>query len=471
MEQLTNMEYRDVIEDLKSRELEILEFKSSFHKDEIGRTMAAFSTKRGGKIYLGINEKREPIGIICGKNLFDKIQEVARVVYPPAIISIESAQHDKQRKIVRINVKRGYGGVYSYKNVSYERRGGINHPLKPEEVTSIDIKRKKFCFDELGAFSTHRPALIGDISENKVKSFLEFVKGKELEYVDLKQFLINYDLMSNDSQVKNAAIMFFGKNPLEFLPHCKVSISKFPSDEVTENFVKKEFSGDIMEIIKDTFLEIERSVTVFSSIKEYQRIDIPEYPIDALREGIVNSIAHRDYFIDSSEIFIKIFKSRIEITNPGGFPYKNCTFEEIEKSGLSIRRNPVLAKLLEDMKLMEQEGRGIRMIKELTKKHGLSKPKIETTTNTFKITFYGVGDKPKNILKSPFHRVTDLGGLNDNQIKLLRRLKKNQSITSKEYSKIFSLSERTAQRHLKQLFELNILKLKTSVKNKKIYFL
>jgi len=452
------MEYNQLLEELKNFESEVVECKESFREDDFGKTMAAFSTKKGGKIFLGVNNNREPVGIIFNQNIKDRISQVARVCEPTVCIDISQVRHDKEKCVVCVRVEKGNGSIYCYKKIPYERREGINHPLSPDEVLEIQKQRKRIYFDSMPSRGEHRPGLISDIDESKVKSYLNRIKGMIREPFNLKQFLINEELLINgSSKIKNVAILLFGKNPSQFIPQNKISVSIFTGDEITNEFIKTEIEGTIEEIFRKTFIEIGRNIKNYSFIRETERIDVPEYPPEAIREVIINSLVHRDYFVDNIETFIKIFKNRIEITNPGGFPFGGYTWEEVEKSGLSIRRNPLIAEFLEKIHLMEKEGHGIKRIKTVLKEHGLPEPKIETTPNTFKVILYGVGDDVKRILSSPFRTVLDSSKLNNRQLKLLSYIKENPGVSRNDCCKELGLAPRTTSRDLKELVQKNFL--------------
>lgn len=449
-----------MLEDLRNLENDKLECKTSFRREDIGRTMASFSTNEGGRIYLGVTPKKEMVGIIWNQKIKDNICETARNCLPPVSPSIKEVKHEKERYIVCIKIPKGNGQVYTHGKIPYQRREGINHPLSMEEVKEIQKKRKQLHFDESPARNIERPGLINDLDINKIREYFENANKKVPAEIDMKQFLINNELSINNSgRVINAAIMLFGKDSSKFIPQHRVSISVFPQEtEISGGFIKKEIRGTTPEIIKGSFVEVQRNIRNFSFIRGLQRIDVPEYPPEAIREVITNAVVHCDYFIDNTEIFIKIFKDRIEIINSGGFPFAGHSWEEIELSGLSIRRNPILAKFLERLGLMEQEGHGIKRIKKWLKEHGLHEPKIETTENTFKITFFGVGTDLGKIIDSPFGRLLDERSLNSRQIKILGYIKKNPSSNRNECSEILEISERTTSRDLKELVDKGFLR-------------
>lgn len=456
------MDYKDILSDLRNLEKQKVELKSSFSDwDDIGKIIAAFSTKEGGRIYVGVDNTGVPIGTPCGKDMRDRLMVLARTVNPSAIITTHIISHDVQKDLhlCCIEVLKGTG-VYSYKNVPLQRRDGINHPLTSEEVFEIQKIAKKVYFDDLPAVSDERPALITDIDESKVRKFLQQIKGIE-ERVDLRRFLQNQGLLwEGSAQVKNAAVMLFGKDLEKFIPQVKVSIAEFSSTEVTENFIKTEIQDDLITLWQRVIFEIEKRTPVYSFVKGFSRVDVPEYPPEAIREAIANAIVHRDYFDHNTEIFIKIFKDRLEILNPGGFPFQGYTWEEIEKSGASVRRNQIIANFFERYKLMEQEGRGLSRIKQAAKQHGLLEPKIEVTPKFFKITFYNAQKTPTVLQESPYRTVRDAEGLNDRQLRALELIKLNNItlLNRSTYMRLLSVNEKTASRDLQDFDSRGLMK-------------
>jgi ATP-dependent DNA helicase RecG len=452
------MDYHQLLEDIKNREKDTAEFKKSFGDiNSIGRSIAGFSTEKGGKIYIGVDDMGCPIGTTCKKNIKDRLITLARTINPIATISVDLVKHDSEKDyyIVIVNVEKGRA-VYSYKGVPYQRRGAVNHPLTTDEVFELQKNIKKIYFDEFPATCEERPAIILDIDEMKVKEFLSSVKNIKEEKFDLKRFTHSHNLFINgDMKIKNVAIMIFGKNVRKFIPQSKISICEFPSEKITDDFIKTEIEGDLITILKRTMFDIKKRMNIHSFIRGFQRIDIPEYPEEALKEAITNAVIHRDYFDDNTEISIKIFKDRIEILNPAKFPFHDWTWKEIEKTGSSVRRNPRCAEFFESMNLMEKEGTGLGRIKQKISEHGLPNPKIEVGEKTFKITFYNQRKQPKKLLNSPYKILRDATDLNERQTKFLENIQKYKvkSINRSEYMKLFNIHEKTASRDLNDLVQ------------------
>jgi len=473
------MQYKELLEEIKNPEREVCELKSSFSEwEDIAKTIASFSTKRGGKIFVGIDRKGCPVGTTCSNEIGGRLQTLANnEIKPSAVLTIEKITHDPEKEsvIVCINITKG-NGVYSYKGVHYERRGDTNHALTSEEIFELQKDIKKLYFDELPCYSEERPALISDMDETKIISYLKEIKNIE-ETTEIKRFLVNHSLLvGSTQQVKNAAIMIFGKNPQKFIPQLKISLSIFPDKIITDGFEKKEFVGDIFDIFRTVFLEIRRNLKTYSFIDGTQRLDIPEYPLEVLRECLINALVHRDYFDRNTETFIKIFTDRIEILNPAKFPFENITFDEIKKTKLSKRRNPLIAEFFESIKLMEKEGRGLSRIEQGMKEHGLPSPLFSVGSNTFLVTLFNSEDKNK-LKISPYKKVVDFGSLNKRQTILIEAMnqKKSKSFARADYLKLLeTTSEKTtdltASRDLDELVKKNIIS-KVGEKRATRYFL
>lgn len=458
------MDWDEILSDTKNPEKELVELKQSFNDLEaIGKTIAAFSTKKGGRIYIGFNRDGSPCGTSCENEITGKLQTFANVnIKPNAIITIEKTIFDskKQLFLVRIDVQKSGRSVYSFDNVPYERRGDTNHPLSSDEVFEIMRGVRKIYFDEIQAnsVSENRPAFLTDISEEKIKSFS---KGKYESADGIKRFLINNSLTINGSlKLKNAAILLFGKEPQKFVPQAKIIFFLFPSKDVTSEFQRKEFSGDVFEMINGAHFEIRKNINTHSFVIEggLKRIDIPDYPVDAIREAVVNAVVHRDYFVQTSDILIKIFSDRLEITNPASFPFEDQTFEEIKRSGLSKRRNPLLADALYKMGWVEKGGRGLSKIENEMKSHGLPAPIFDVESKSFKLVLRNASENPKALLhSSPYCKMVDFSSLNERQKEFLKKAESNKSISRGDYMQLLQVNEKTATRDLNDLVKRQIL--------------
>ena len=457
---------------IKSGENEKLEFKSSFRNlDSIGEAIASFSSKNGGQVIIGIDDGGNPIGIEPSKKINDEITQLAKVINPNPIISIEHIPFNHNKEIIIINIDSGNGMLYSYKGVSYERYCSTNKMLSPDEYFKRRTNSGEISFGDLPAKIQNRTAYVPDINGEKIMEYLKIVekaRGKKYNFQNTKQILLNLGLMASDNiQVTNNAILLFGKDPQKFIPNALINIMVYSGEDKTSNFIRYNVKGTLYDMLNETLLLLDRHITKVSKIEGLKRISVTEYPIEALREGLINSIAHRDYWYWSPEIFIDVYKNRIEIVNPAIFPFQGYTFENITKQQISIRRNKKIADMLDDLGLMEKQGMGLLKIKKIMLQHGLKEPCLQVDNNFVRLIFYGVeGDVFSLAEKAGVE--TDLTGFNVRQIKLLERLEKIGSISPKEYKDYFpTISLRQAQRDLKSLYKKGLVGIKDLGKEKR----
>ncbi len=311
-----------------------------------------------------------------------------------------------------------------------------------------------------------RDATYKDINEKLVKDFLEnrAIKRKvDVPKISIRDFLIKTIkvVKVEDGSLKptNAAVLSFCDNPQDFIPQGTVKIARFKGTTRIEFIDSQELTGPFYKILDNVENFFRRNTRLASKIVEFKRVDIPEYPFEAIREGTVNAMAHRDYFRSGSNIQIDIFDDRIEITSPGGL-LPGLDIKHLE--GVHETRNKEICKIFHETKDMEKYGTGITKMKNWMKEHGLKPPIITQPGNFFRITFYGPGDKILDLVPNiPEERQVDLKklGLNDRQVEALRLMvNEGKKFIIVEYCKLFEMNEKTARRDLKKLIEKDLVK-------------
>lgn len=167
-----------------------------------------------------------------------------------------------------------------------------------------------------------------------------------------------------------------------------------------------------------------------------EREQVWDYPLEALREAIINAICHRDYSIPSNTE-IRIYDDELIVWSPGGLPF-GITLEDLYKSHPSVLRNKGIASIFYDMGWIEQWGSGIDKMRKMCVKAGLPEPKFEEPQG-FRAVFR------KDIYTDDYLREL---GLNERQMKAVKHVKEKGKVTNKEYQEICDASERTATRDL-----------------------
>jgi predicted HTH transcriptional regulator len=351
----------------------------------------------------------------------------------------------------------------------YKRFVNIDE-LKTEILNSLisyldeEGKLSKTPFDQ----AICRDAGYEDLDEKEVGDFLEnrAVKLK----VDVPKISIREVLLKTIKVVKeendelrptNAGLLFFGKNPSEYIPQSEIRIARFKGSTRTEFIDSKEIKGSIYKMLEEVELFFKRNTHLASKIVEFKRVDIPEYPYEAIREAVINAIAHRDYTYHYSPIMFSIFDDRIEISNPGGL-LPHLDIKSLE--GHHATRNRKICDIFHETKDMEKFGTGIGKMKRLMKDHGLLEPEFLEEGNFFVAKFYGPGDRILDLVPSiPKERQIDLKelGLNSRQVEALKLMvNEKERMTTQKYCQKFKVSRNTAYLDLSELAKKNMIVVK-----------
>lgn len=306
------------------------------------------------------------------------------------------------------------------------------------------------------------------IDENAVKDFLQNRAVKlrvAVPKISVKAFLANaLKILKQDNgdlHPTNAALLFFGKEPTEHISHHEIRIARFRGTDRMETIDSQEIKGHIYKMLGDVESFFKRNTRLANKIVEFKRVDIPEYPFEAIREAVINAIAHRDYNRRGAPIMVSIFDDRVEVRNPGGL-LPGLNIKKLE--GHHATRNESICAIFHETMDMERFGTGIGKMKKFMKEHGLPAPEFSEEGDFFAVKFYGPGDNILDLAPSiPQHRQTDLRqlGLNDRQIEALRLMvNEKRVITNELYQAINKVSRRTALRDLRGLVESGQVKAK-----------
>lgn len=183
----------------------------------------------------------------------------------------------------------------------------------------------------------------------------------------------------------NAAVLLFCKEPSGFFDNAMVRCGRFKGVAKQEFIDMKDFNGDLFDNLEKSISFFQDHLRLGAKIKGLLREEKWEIPIEALREAIINSLIHRDYF-DNSFVYIKMYDASIVIANPGKLP-ETLKIADLYKEHESTLKNPLLAKVFYYAGFIDSWGRGILNIIELLEDNGLDKPRFEQSGGSFRIIF------------------------------------------------------------------------------------
>jgi len=461
----------DINSFLFKEEGEELEYKEGFNVNDIATTIAAFSTHKGGYIIVGVRNDGVPVGFMGSEEeIKAKLSNICNSTNGgQANINVDFKDHGNKKKLAIIRVHAGHRKPYGWRGACYNRIGSRDQKLTPEEITKISLESQNLSYDTLPGKIYNRDANIGDIDEKKLKGYVqEAIVGKRkraIDFNDTGSVLKNLDLLTNNNCVRNAALLFFAKDVQVAFPQAHIKFLRYHGDKVDDSKLafRKIINGSLLQQIKKTIELIRANTENRIVMRGLKRIELNQYPLEAVRESIINAIAHRDYSIFGSNITIRLFDNQLEVINPGGL-MRGIKLDDLIKGGCpSTRRNTAVCRLLDNIGLMEQSGQGIKNILRAMKDMGLEKPEIFANDALFKIKLKGQqisGTQTKSIVGYS----TDLTAvLTTSQQKGLSYIQKVPSpfITIKKYMQARKIKSRiTAKRHLDRLKNLGILESK-----------
>ncbi|OPY86291.1 MAG: hypothetical protein A4E72_01711 [Syntrophus sp. PtaU1.Bin208] len=181
----------------------------------------------------------------------------------------------------------------------------------------------------------------------------------------------------------HAGAWLLAKDIRKFTISADVACALFLGSDKVRILDRRNFEHDVYSMIDEVVVYILSKINVEYIIKHVKREERPELPEEALREAVVNALAHRDYR-STANVQVYIFKDRVEIVSPGGLP---AGMTEADLGIKSIPRNPLLFGMLHRMEAVEHIGSGIKRIRNLCREYGVAEPRIEVAEHWFTVIF------------------------------------------------------------------------------------
>jgi ATP-dependent DNA helicase RecG len=258
-----------------------------------------------------------------------------------------------------------------------------------------------------------------------------------------------------------AGLLVFGKYPQAVEPQLVITfLHYYGTDENEpaprgERFLdNRKFDGPVPRMVDEAVAYIMASVRKSSLIDGLLRRDIPEYPEEAVREAIVNAVVHRDYsdYVRGSYIQVRLFADRLEVQSPGGL-YGNVTEETLDEE--QSTRNRLLARFMEDLRLMENRGSGIGAMTAAMRQLNLEPPRFSDKRSSFWVTFRNHTLMNPTTIRwlSQFAHLR----ITDRQRLALAYLRGAERITNGDYRRLNRVDTLAASRELRQLVQMGLM--------------
>lgn len=248
-------------------------------------------------------------------------------------------------------------------------------------------------------------------------------------------------------------VLFFGREPQRFYPSLTVTFLHLAGTEIGQAsdadplyLDNREFRGRIPDVIEEAWGTLFSKMARRGTVEGVRRRDEPQYPQVAVRESLVNAIAHRDYGRAGSFIQVRLFADRLEVQSPGGLAgglkVEDLVYEQ-------YTRNPHVMQLLEDLGYVERRGVGIDQMVYAMQAANLPEPEFDDRGTSFWVTLRG---DPAEARRSDLVKL----GLNARQIEAIDVMREQGRLTNSDYQDHFDVSERTALYDLSGLVDAGI---------------
>ncbi len=348
---------------------------------------------------------------------------------------------ETNQEVLIIEVAEGGQKPYSASGKFFIRNGPNAQQMSREEIRTFFQQEGVVFFDE-------KSCLDFDLDDDfNSDAFNAFLKRANITPMLEKLALLDNLYLLERGHLKNAGVLLFSKTVTRFFLQATITCVLYRGRTKYKILDRKEYNGDLVSNFKNAMIYLESKLNTEFIIQGGLREEKLELPEDALREAILNAVAHRDYFVTGANILIEIFTDRVVITNPGGL-VKGLKRQDLGKKSLS--RNNLLFGLMQRMGLVEKVGSGIVRMRNEMRSYGLDEPRFEIEDDWFTIIF----KRPRDRWSERWSEKT----LTERELEIVSLIKRNPKISRREMSEKLGINQSAVQKHIKKLKEKHILK-------------
>ena len=365
------------IMDINSTESVI--YEKMFNSNSIGNDICSLLNSGGGFVVTSITDQDKYKYLSIESELQRLERTVVKDIVPKSLFSFELKENGNSTFLV-IEVPAGKEIPYSYRNTIFIKKGNQSIKADIDTVKDMIISKQNEPIRWERRFSDadfdidfdqdHYGSVLGNMTQTNRFIFTEEKNQEIFSYLgDLSVYKYG--------KLTNAGDVVFCKNPAMRYPQIRAKAVMFLNDRTDNKYHDlKYFEGPLLVIYKElsNFIARNTPTSAYFLENDPRRQNKQLYPERAIREGLINALAHRDYSNFSGSISVSIYPDRLEIWNYGEFP-EGVTVRSLDKGNVSVLRNPDIAHILYLQDFMEKLGRGAKFIKKECIDNGLPEPK------------------------------------------------------------------------------------------------
>lgn len=426
---------------------------SAANRNGIVSDVVALLNSGGGSIVLGADSSGK-VGEMphAAEDANDLALYLRNVISPRPLVSV-TAEDAFGGQVIRIEVPGGRDTPFLNDGRVFLRRGLATELASAADLSAMFQRRtsETVRWERRGS-----PTLsLEDLSHEQIETTVQkaIAEGRfRFSNSQSTETVLGELGMFTGGVLTNAADVCFGIKPAIRNPQVRMRAYAFQSNKRGDEFLDQDdFNGPLANVLASAVAFIQRNSSRAAMFlpESVERKNVAAYPARAVREGLVNALAHRDYSSFSSGASILIYPDRLEIWNAGKLP-DGWTASKLRLNHPSIPRNPDIANFLFIRSLMEQVGRGTQRMIEECRGAGLPAPTWRVDEDGITLTLYSHGSP-----NAPASR------LSERQLRLMKSLQQGDTIRLREYVERFAhdVTQRQALRELVELRDADLLRL------------
>jgi len=406
-------------------------FPEDVSPSRLAATLVGMANASGGVVLLGISPRSAEIqGISDAREVVDRVFQAALLSDPPLVLPIPTTLKVGKACVLWISVPSGLPHVYNLEGRFLGREGRQTNPLSARQLRQLLLERGVVQFES----QVPPGAKFDDLDPVQVEAYLEALHLPGNEPPNARDILLQrgcLKLIDNGLYPTYTGLLVFGRHPQQWLPNATLLAARFPSVAYIDHYIKRDIRGTLPEQLRQAEAFLRDNLRSMVRLVGLAHLESLEYPFEAVRELLVNAVAHRDYNIQGDNIHLHIFSDRLEVHSPGGLPGP-VTLDNLLEARFS--RNAVIVQVLSDMGFIERLGYGLDRVVAVMRQKNMRPPLFEEVGGTFRVTLYSamemqVDSQDALTLLSTYNSLD----LNPRQQKALGYLALHKRITNSEY--------------------------------------
>ncbi len=406
---MTRIELRELIINGENSNVEFK--RDDVHPTSLAKEMSALLNREGGVILLGVEDNGEVSGISESHgSTEERVMNIAQNNIQPSVVPIFLSirmDEDNSVGVIKLTPNTSSKPYRARKNnawVTYVRVGTTSREARREEEVRLYQSAGLVNYETKPVLNSGLKSLDLQRISNYFQFILEISVPPHDEPHEWEQILLNSDLLietGNGVCASVAGLLLFGKNPNRRLPQAGVTAVVFPGTEKDYNTIDEEvIRGPLVPLFSenrsvigssviDRSVEfVKRNMDSVAWLEGARRQLKKAFPIDAVREAIINAVTHRDYMREGTDIEVSMYADRLEIISPGDLP-NGVTVEKMKRGIIRVTRNELLKQVLRDCRYIEHFGLGVRKrIIQSMQAHNGTDPDLVEEEDRFKVCLW-----------------------------------------------------------------------------------